>query len=401
MKFAHMADIHIGGWKEPEIKELGLKAFKEAVDKCLQEKVSFILISGDLFNTALPPIELIRDAAAALKKAKDNGINVYMIPGSHDFSPSGKTMLEVLEKAGLIDIVNKFDDNGLLTFTEDKTGAKITGLLGKKGGLEIKEYESLEKKHLEEETGFKVWMFHTALEEFKPESMEKMEAMATAALPKNFNYYAGGHVHYIFQKRDKNSLIMFPGALFPNNFKELEEFKHGGFYIVDDSLNYEYVHINLKDVKSYFFDANNKTPDALKQEILDKVSDYENKIVTLRIEGVLESGKPSDIDFKEIMAKMKSAFYVLKNTNKLTTKEFEELEVETGNVDDIERKIIQEHLGQISFMNAEDEAKITEALINALNQEKEEGEKNADFELRVLVDSIKVLNLEPISRGIA
>lgn len=394
MKFAHMADIHIGGWREPELKELGMKAFKEAIKKCVEARVAFILISGDLFNTALPSIDLLRETAGIIRKAKDHDINVYMIPGSHDFSPSGKTMLEVLEKTGIIEMVNKFDKDGKLTFTEDKTGAKITGLLGKKGGLEIKEYEELDKEHLEKEQGFKIWMFHTALTEFKPEGMEKMESIPAASLPKNFRYYAGGHVHYIFQKKENNSLITFPGALFPNNFKELEEFKHGGFYLVDDKLNYEYVPVKLKEVTSYSFDANNKTPDEIRQEILDKVSDYKGKIVMMRIEGMLKSGKPSDIDFKEIISKLEPAYCVLKNTNKLTTKEFEELEISTGNVEDIEQKIIQEHLGQIGFMKKEEEQKLTESLIDALNKEKEEGEKNADFELRVIKDSAKVLGIE-------
>ncbi len=394
MKFAHMADVHVGGWREPELKELNIKAFEEAIKACIESHVAFILISGDLFNTALPSIDLLRETAAIIRKAKDQDINVYMIPGSHDFSPSGKTMLEVLEKAGLIELVNKFDENGKLTFTEDKTGAKITGLLGKKGGLEIREYEELEKEHLEKEPGFKIWMFHTALTEFKPEDLENMESMPAASLPKAFNYYAGGHVHYIFQKKEGNSLVTFPGALFPNNFKELEEFKHGGFYIVDEKLNYEYVPVKLKDVKTYSFDANDKTPDEIRQEILNKIADYEGKIVTIRIEGTLKSGKPSEINFKEITSKLGSAYHIIKNTNKLTTKEFEELEVDTGNVEDIEQRIILEHLGQIGFMKKEEELRITEMLIEALNKEKEEGEKNADFETRILKDAAKVLEIE-------
>ena len=38
-------------------------------------------------------------------------IEVYVIPGSHDFSPSGKTMLDVLENSGLVINVNKMDNN--------------------------------------------------------------------------------------------------------------------------------------------------------------------------------------------------------------------------------------------------------------------------------------------------
>ncbi len=51
-----MADCHIGGWQEPKLKELGIKVFEKAIDKCIEKNVAFVLISGDLFNTSLPGI---------------------------------------------------------------------------------------------------------------------------------------------------------------------------------------------------------------------------------------------------------------------------------------------------------------------------------------------------------
>ncbi|MFH1211178.1 MAG: DNA repair exonuclease [archaeon] len=397
MKFAHMADCHIGGWREPQMKELGVKVFDIAIEKCISEHVAFILISGDLFNTALPSIDLLRDAASVLKKAKDHDISVYIIPGSHDFSPSGKTMLDVLEKAGLIENVFRFQDDRLV-FTEDKTGVKITGLLGKKGGLEKSYYEVLDKSNLESEPGFKIFMFHTALEEFKPAGMEKMEAQSVASLPKNFNYYAGGHVHYIFDKKIGNGLLTFPGALFPNNFKELEEFNHGGFYIVDNNLEFKYVPIKLKDVKVISVDAEGKTPEQVRSELIKNAVGVDDKIVTIRVEGTLASGKPSDVDFKSVLDAFSSAYFVLRNTTKLTSKEFEEMKVDTADVQDVELKLIEQHIGQYPLMNMskEQEQKLVVNLIHALNKEKEEGEKNFDFESRVLKDVVKVFALEDI-----
>lgn len=395
MKFAHMADCHIGGWREPRLKELSIKAFDLAIDRCINEHVAFILICGDLFNTALPSIDLLRDAAAILKKVKDHDISVYVIPGSHDFSPSGKTMLDVLEKAGLIENVFKLEDNKL-EFTEDKTGVKIAGLLGKRGGLEKSYYEVLDRSSLEKESGFKIFMFHTALTEFKPPGLEKMESQPVAVLPKNFNYYAGGHVHYIFDRKHDEGLLTFPGPLFPNNFKELEELHNGGFYIVDHNLDFSYIPINLKGVKTIFVDANGKTPEQVRSDILKYVKDVDDKIVTLRIEGMLSSGKPSDIDFKNILESFSSAYFVLRNTTKLTTKEFEELKVDTADVQDVELKLIKQYIGQYPLLNMpkDQEEKLVLSLVNALNKEKEEGEKNLDFESRIFRDVLKVFALE-------
>jgi len=392
-----MADCHIGGWREPQLKELSVKAFDSAIDTCIREHVAFILICGDLFNTALPSIDLLKDAAAILKKAKDHDISVYIIPGSHDFSPSGKTMLDVLEKAGLVENVFRFE-NDKLVFTEDKTGVKIAGLLGKKGGLEKSYYESLDKSGLEAEPGFKVFMFHTALTEFKPAGMERMESQPAAILPKNFNYYAGGHVHFVFDKKHDDGLLTFPGPLFPNNFKEIEELHHGGFYIVDNNLDFNYIPVKLKEVKTIFIDANNKNPEQVRSDILKHASDLDDKIITLRIEGMLYSGKPSDIDFKKVLESFSSAYFVLRNTTKLTSKEFEEFKVDTNDVQDVELKLIEQHIGQFPLMNMpkDQEEKLVLTLINALNKEKDEGEKNFDFESRVVKDVLKAFALEEV-----
>jgi hypothetical protein len=354
MKFAHLADCHIGGWREPKLKELGIKAFNEAIDRCIQENTAFVLIAGDLFNTSLPSIDILKDTAAILNKLKENDIGCYIIPGSHDFSPSGKTMLDVLEKAGLVENVFKFEeqDKLKLLFTLDKTNVKICGMLGRKQGLEKESYEILDKEILEKEPGFKIFMFHTALKEFKPEDLEKMQDISVASLPKNFNYYAGGHPHYVFNGEYHNGVVAFPGPLFPNNFKELEELKKGGFYIIDvkDKLELKHINVKFKDVISFDIDVDGLNAIEAESKILKEIKkDVKDKIVTLRVKGVLDSGKVSDINFKEILDKLKDAYVVLKNTNKLTTKEFKELEVKSGNVEDVEKKIIEEHLKEDQF----------------------------------------------------
>ena len=197
MKFGHIADCHVGGWGEEELRALSIKSLEKAADICIEENVAFLLISGDLFNTSMPQIEMIKDVTGIFNKLRDKDINIYIIPGSHDYSPSGKTMLDVLENAGLVVNVMKFGD-GKLQFTEDKTGVKITGLYGRRNSLEKLDYANLKKEHLEEEKGVKIFMFHTTLEEFKPRDFEKIEGESYTSMPKGFNYYAGGHVHYLF-----------------------------------------------------------------------------------------------------------------------------------------------------------------------------------------------------------
>ncbi len=405
MRFAHMADCHIGAWNDPKMRQASIKAFERAVDICIKEGVDFVLIAGDLFNTSLPGIDSLKAAVKKLRELKEKDITVYVIPGSHDFSPSGKTMLEVLEEAGLVINVSKGDfsnEKVVLKFTTDKkTGARITGMVGRKGGLEKVYYKGLDKTDLEKQKGFKIFMFHTALEEFKPKGLEKIEASPLSLLPKGFDYYAGGHVHYVFNKQEKDyGTIAYPGPLFPDNFKELEELENGGFYIVNVNKKIEpsYQPIVVYNVFSVRMDCNNKTPEEVHSELIEEFQNKEfvNTIVTIRLFGILKTGKTPDINFKDIMKLLqtKGAVFVMKNTHKLSSKEFKEVKIKKASVEEIEEELIKEHTDQI---NVEDwdqkkQTQLIKTLMKILDTEKGEDEKVADFEKRIDEEAKNILD---------
>ncbi|HIH42551.1 TPA: exonuclease SbcCD subunit D [Candidatus Woesearchaeota archaeon] len=446
MKFAHLADCHIGAWRDPKLRAVSNKAFEIAIDKCIEEKVDFVLISGDLFNTSLPSIDSLRIAAAKFRELKDNDIPVYAIAGSHDFSPSGKTLIDVLESAGLlVNVVkgrivesvteNNNDDNNkttgttasnsklLLNFTVDKkTGAKITGLLGKRGMLDRAYYEALDVSNLENEDGFKIFMFHTALTELKPKDLEKMDSSPISFLPKGFEYYAGGHVHIVANVNLQDSgykNVVYPGPLFPNNFTEIEKLKHGGFYIYDNGLLI-FKEVKLHEAVCIELNCEHKTPQQVEQMLreridelnkdseLNKTPGLNNAIVTIRLSGKLESGKVSEINFNEVFNLFYSygPYFVMKNTNALETTQLTEITIDASKPEEIEENLINEHLGKIkvsAFESSGDETamdernnkerRITHELLVSLGNERGEGEKVADFESRVREEVMRVLDI--------
>ncbi|AJF61201.1 TPA: exonuclease SbcCD subunit D [Candidatus Woesearchaeota archaeon] len=404
MKFSHIADCHIGGWRDPKLKDLNTQAFFRALDISLKEKVDFIVIGGDLFNTALPGIDRLKDVVRKFRELKEKNVPVYLIPGSHDFSPSGKTMLDVLEEAGLCTNVVKgsVENNKLkLKFTiDEKTGAKITGMLGRRGMLERTYYEELDRASLEKEPGFKIFLFHTAITELKPKDMDRMDSAPISLLPKGFDYYAGGHVH-IVEKLDMPGYrnVVYPGPLFPNNFHELEELKGGGFYIYDNGEVKRH-EIAIKKVVSIRVDALHKNSEKVTEELLDKVKRdaEEDCIILIRISGVLQSGRVSDIDFKkvyDILAK-KDVYFVMRNTSGLATKEFEEVKIETRSAEEIEDRLIEEHLGQrdAAGWGKEKERKMIKDLMVVLSSDKKEGEKVYEFEARIKDELNKLLEID-------
>src|SRR3989338_4674032 len=404
MKFAHMADCHIGSWRDPKLKDTSTLAFGKAVDKCIKEKVDFIIIAGDLFNTSFPRLDNLKAVVSKFKQLKDLDIPVYIVPGSHDYSPSGKTILDVLEEAGLfINVFKGNVENGKLklSFTIDKkTGAKITGVLGKRGALEKTYYEKLITENLEVEKGFKIFLFHSGIDELKPKEMENVISQPLSLLPKGFDYYAGGHMHIVDEKQIEGyGTIAYPGPLFPNSFAELEKLDRGGFYIFEDE-NLRWEPIQIYNTEKLQVDCNHKTPEQIKNEILNyfKKKELNNTIVLIRLAGALESGKPSDINFKEIFEFLynKSAYFVMKSSHAVVSKEFEEIKTDARNVEDIESFLIKEHLGQIKIENLtlEKEEELVKNLMKTLSAEKQEGETVPDFERRVREEVGRVLEME-------
>jgi len=416
MKFAHLADAHIGSWRDPKLSDASLIAFLKAMDLCVSKAVDFILISGDLFNTSLPSIDRLKEVVKKLKQVKESNIEVYIVPGSHDFSPSGKTMLDVLEYAGLVKNVVKGevrDDKLYLKFTTDqKTGVKITGMLGKRGMLEKSFYETLDLESLEQKQGFKIFMFHTALTELKPKDLAEMDSAPLSFLPKGFDYYAGGHIHQVIEKRETDyGLITYPGALFPNSFKEIEQFNPGGFYIYEEG-KVEYCPVPVFDVVSINLNCNQKSPQEIRTMILQEINrllpddntnvkDYSKTIVTLRLHGVLSEGKVTNIGFSDVFERIyeKGVYFIMKNTLRLTTKDFEEIMIAADKSHDFESSLIKEHLGKAKLeLNLEkkykfDDPEFLKEFMMVLDIEKQEGERNIDFEQRLESNFDKFLEI--------
>ncbi len=417
--FAHLADTHIGSWRDEKMRQLSVAAFTKAVDVCIEENVDFVLISGDFFDTSIPPIDKIKSAVTQFKRLKEKNISAYMISGSHDHSPSGKTMLDVLEEAGLFANVVKgsiVDDKLRLAFTTDKkTGARITGMLGKRGTLEKSFYEQLDREYLEQEIKktaqsphaadrtphpFHIFMFHSALNEFKPENAQAQESMPVSLLPRGFNYYAGGHVHTVFHRDESANgygIITYPGPTFPCDFKEIEELKKGGMYIVTfdgTKTTAAWKPIEIVPVESIFVSCHRKSAEDAEKELRTQLTALEqskkltNAIITIRLTGTLALGKLGDIHFNDIIEGLyrAGAFFVMKNTAAVTTPEFEELQKKPEQtIEQIQESVIGEHLGQILVegITKEQEKELTKKLLAAFSAEKNEGETTADFEERV------------------
>jgi len=428
MRFAHLGDCHIGAWRDKKLKELNLQAFITALDSCVDQKVDFIIISGDLFDTTLPDLTLVKKAVEKIKEVKDQGIPFYITYGSHDFAPNAVSIIDILTSSGLFKKVvdaKIVDEKVQLNFVQDpKTGAKLTGLSGRRLGLEKKYYTILDIESLEKEQGFKIFVFHNAIIELRSKTANYPEGVPLSCFPKGFDYYAGGHVHEKIEKEITNyGLIAYPGALFGATFTDLEQTGKGekrGFYIIDfdDKItNTRFIDVNLSEVFFQQINADKKTARQV-EEILKKAAsecEAKDKIALLKVAGELGLGKPSDINFnaiKQILIEKQAIFASINHYN-LSTEEKLELKIKGENRQEIETKILDDVIGSFKIdpalqskvkskiqnkLAAQNGINLARNLLSSLYIEKNEGEKKKDFEKRVLQNTLHLLGLEEVEQ---
>lgn len=382
VKFAHIADIHLGGWKQQPLQDLNLKSFQKAIEVCILEKVDFALFAGDLFDSPYPSIDILKETFAEFKKLNEAKIPCFMIAGSHDYSVSGKTFLDVLEKTGFCKNVTDFEEkeNEIILNPTICKEIALYGYPGKKSSLEV---QDLKKIKLNDSSLFKILMLHTTID--KAKGTLPIDSVEADSLP-FADYYALGHLHIDFKYKN----FVYPGPIFPNNFSELDELKCGSFYIIDTSLEnrFKKIELKIKEIESFTFEV--KDTLTATEEIISGLEkkDIKDKIVLLKVKGELEKGKSSDINFQKIekFAKDKEVYFMLKNLHDLKTKEVD-LEFEIEKTENVEEETIKLY----SEQNPSDFNSLIPQLVNSLSIEKQEGETSENFTKRILEESKKIL----------
>ena len=229
MKFAHLADTHLG------YRQYGLferekdfyEVFDKVIDKIIEEKVDFVIHSGDLFETARPSPMALLTFQKGLLKLKGAGIPMYAIAGNHDVvMRKGSIPPHVIfKKLGLKVISN-------INPTYMQGDIFIAGLPyypashGK--ALKSKLAELSEKANKHDKS---ILVLHQGIDQYFKFNYE----LELGEIPDNFNYYALGHIHkYVNDSYGKGRLV-YPGSGEIWKTSELADYRVNGkgFVVVD------------------------------------------------------------------------------------------------------------------------------------------------------------------------
>ena len=116
MKFIHCADVHLDtplqglaqypGAPVGEIRNATRRAFERVLSFAISERVDFLIIAGDLYDTGLKSFESALFFNKQMVRLKDAGIDVYLIYGNHD---AASKLIKQLSSPGNVHIfqINK------------------------------------------------------------------------------------------------------------------------------------------------------------------------------------------------------------------------------------------------------------------------------------------------------
>ena len=230
MIFSHISDTHLGfvQYHSEERENDIYQAFDEAIDTSIKDHVDFVILAGDIFHVPNPSGKAIVVLANALKRLKKSNIDSFFILGDHDISRIRATPVPWVYHN--LDF-SKYIGNGKPFVYKD---VLITGF-DKRRKSEIESFESdfaqvdaEAKKH----QGHKILVLHQGIAEINKFAAE----LNSTDLPKNFTYYAMGHLHDQDLKRFSHlgGPLAYPGSIELTSSEGIKETQKG-FYQVDIS----------------------------------------------------------------------------------------------------------------------------------------------------------------------
>jgi len=414
LRFAHLSDIHLGFQKSKALQDIERQVFEKALDECVSLKVDFILIPGDLFHINIPEMRVQKFTFSKFRQVYDAGIPVYVVYGSHDFSPVANSVIDLLAEVGYITKVTKSNsrEDGKISLdflTDSKTGAKIAGLSGLKVGKDRQWYEKLDRSSLEAESGFKIFMFHGGISDMKTDSGIEGELMPLSLLPKGFSYYAGGHMHkFNHQKFPGYAHIVYSGTLFAGRSPDLEENAKGqrrGFVLVefeDEVKTVEFVDLKNTSYETIEVNAKNRKAESVNQELQEKAGgiDPKDSVVIIKIYGEMTSGKTVDVDVSAAREKLFEAGAISVNIskNKLTSKEYSITEAKGEDREEIETNVFTENIGQCTSEHkellGEKGVQLAKRLLYELSKDQLSNEKKGEYASRIRDEALAILGLD-------
>ena len=328
LKIAVISDPHLGAKWGTAREQDPFDQFREAIEQALKLGAQMILIPGDIFDTRIPRQEVWARAMRilALPHAQEQSnveLEKTIDKNTQDISPVSLRGVPIVALhgnherriRGLVNPVEALEAAGLLIYLHHNVALFKTpvGKIAIHGMGNVPERNAKDAMNIWNpkpmRDAINILMLHQAVGQYVY-SGEEYPTLDLADLPRGFDIYIDGHMHYHAEARAHGRPLLFPGSTIRTQLLEIEAQVRKGFYMLDIGEDVSYKFVELKSVRDFhyaelkFDDATISQLEAAVRKKIQKFLDESRKnkeklpLVRLRLLGMLAKGS-SRSDFDE------------------------------------------------------------------------------------------------------
>ena len=214
IRFIHTADLHLDspfkGLSDipvhiyQQLKLSTFNAFDRLIDYCIEKKVDFLLISGDLYDLEDRSIKAQIHFFKGVEKLNQHNIHTYIIHGNHD--PLDQINTSFIWP----DTVHFFSAEKVESLSFFKDGREAARIYGRSYPTKSFKENIVKQYQVENDRVFNIGLLHTNID-----NDPLHEAYAPCTLSELMNtkidYWALGHIHKGKILSEKSPAIIYPG----------------------------------------------------------------------------------------------------------------------------------------------------------------------------------------------
>lgn len=224
--FIHTADLHLDSpfksisFYREEVREIllgaSILAYERLIDRCIQENVDFLLISGDIYDGDNVGVRSQFIFYNGLKRLSDLGISTYVLLGNHDPVKAFSVIENWPENAHF------FPTDRVETYERKITDSSSLYITGRSFDHSCPPEDVLNGYTDDPGKGLRIALYHGEV----GESVQSARAYGACTISElvacPVDYWALGHIHSFSILRRENPWIVYPGTLQGRSIKPSE-----------------------------------------------------------------------------------------------------------------------------------------------------------------------------------
>lgn len=325
MKIAIFSDTHCGFKYGEERGEDAFTALNEAIEKSLD--CDLILIAGDMFDSKVPKPEVYARTARILSKAHNIPSKAKLVGSDKEISPLALRGIPIVTIHGtherrsntMTNPLHSLEDSGLIihldssSATFDIDGKKVA-IHGFSGVSEKYAKETLDKWNPQPVAdAINIFMFHQSVDPYIYSPLDP-PTIRLNELPKGFDLYILGHIHWSDIKDLHTGKFLLTGSTIPTSIhsKEVEQpkyiFKYDGSEIKKIQLEQQ------RKIIMEEFDIGAGVKEKVANFLSTLPAENPKQIVVIKIKGTLPKDCPQP-NFRDLEDRYREKFILYINKN--------------------------------------------------------------------------------------